>query len=263
MIKRVGILGVGHLAGYLVEGLRRHDCQSCEDWQSLEIVLSPRNAEQSARLAEHFGALVAADNQAVANTADLILVTTRPGDVVPACQSIAFRTGQTVVTTAVGVSLAALQAAVAPASAIRAMPITCAAINRSPTLLYPDHPQARALFELLGSVHVLDDEAQFTPASTIAAYYGWVYALMDEVVAWTVQAGVPPQIARNLVLETARGAAEMSLAYPEQELSALLDSLATPGGITRQGLRILQDRQSLDAWLEALEAVLERLRGEA
>lgn len=253
MIESVGIVGVGHLASYLIEGLWRTK-------PDLEIVLSPRNVERSAQLAEYFGGMVAGDNQAVANAADLILVTTRPGDVVPACKKIVFRTGQTAVTTAVGVSLAALQAAVAPASAVRAMPITCAAINRSPTLLYPEHLQARALFELVGSVHVLDDEAQFTPASTIAAYYGWVYALMDEVVTWTVQAGVPPQIARNLVLETTRGATEMSLAHPEQELSALLDSLATPGGITRQGLKILQDRQSLEAWLEALGAVLERLR---
>jgi pyrroline-5-carboxylate reductase len=83
--------------------------------------------------------------------------------------------------------------------------------------------------------------------------------LLDEVVAWTVQAGVSPQIARNLVLETTRGATEMSLAHPEQALSALLDSLATPGGITRQGLRILKDRQGLEAWLEALEDVRKRL----
>jgi pyrroline-5-carboxylate reductase len=253
VVERVGIIGVGHLAGYLVEGLRSAE-------PGLQIFLSPRNAEQSARLAARFGATVATDNQAVADVADLILITTRPADVVPACENIPFRPGQTLVTTAVGVPLAALQAAVDPATAVRAMPITCAAINHSPTLLYPDHPQTRALFERLGSVHILDDEAQFTPASAIAAYYGWVYALMDDVVAWTIRAGVPPQIAHDLVLETTRGAAEMGLAHPEQELSALLDSLATPGGITRQGIKILQDRQSLEAWIEALEAVLDRLR---
>ena len=40
MIERIGIIGVGHLAGYLVEGLRRAS-------SDIEIVLSPRNAERS------------------------------------------------------------------------------------------------------------------------------------------------------------------------------------------------------------------------
>jgi pyrroline-5-carboxylate reductase len=249
----VGIIGVGHLAGYLVEGLKRTN-------PSLDILLSQYLGEQTERLVSQFGATPAADNQTVADGADLVLVTTRPGDIVDACRGVSFRSNHTVVSTAAGISLEMLKPAASPATVIRAMPITCAAINRSPTLLFPENPQARALFELLGSVHTLTDEDAFTPASVIAAYYGWVYALLDETVAWTADAGVPPQTARALVLETTRGAAEMGLAHPERELSELLDSLATPGGITRDGLKILEERKSLTAWTEALDAVLDRLR---
>ena len=85
---------------------------------------------------------------------------------------------------------------------------------------------------------------------------------MDEVIAWCVSEGVPPATARDLVLETTRGAAEMSLHHPERELSDLLDSLATPGVITHQGLETLERAGSLEAWVEALEDVLRRLRGE-
>jgi pyrroline-5-carboxylate reductase len=255
MIQQVGIIGVGHLAGYLVEGLRRAS-------QDIEIILSPRNAERAASLAARFGAAVATDNQAVADAADLILLTTRPGDAVAAAEGIAFRSVQTVVSVAASLPLANLKPAVAPATVVRAMPISCAAINQSPTLLYPDHPQARALFSLLGQVHVLPDESRFIPASVIAAFYGWVFALLDETVAWTAQAGVPPQTARNLVLETVRGAADMALAHPDQDLAAILDTLATPGGITEHGLNVLHQRQGLAAWTEALEAVLSRLRSD-
>jgi pyrroline-5-carboxylate reductase len=255
MIDRVGIIGVGHLAGYLVEGLRRAD-------REVEIFLSPRNAERAASLAARFGAAVATSNQAVVDVADLILLTTRPGDAVAACEGLAFRPGQTVISVAASLPLEALMPAVAPATAVRAMPISCAAINQSPTLLYPDHPQARALFALLGQVHVLPDESRFTPASAIAAFYGWVYALMDETVAWTTQAGVPPQTARSLVLGTVRGAAAMALAQPDQDLAAMLDTLATPGGITGRGLNLLQQRGGLAAWTEALEAVLSHLRSD-
>lgn len=255
MIERVGIIGVGHLAGYLVEGLR---------WasQDIGIILSPRNAERAASLAARFGAAVAIDNQAVADAADLILLTTRPADAAAACRDIAFRPGQTVVSVAASLPLEALKPAVAPAAVVRAMPISCAAINQSPTLLYPDHPQARALFTFLGQIHVLPDESRFAPASVIAAFYGWVYALLGETIAWTTQAGVPPQIARRLVLETIRGAVDMALARPDQDLADILDTLATPGGTTELGLNVLHRRGGLAAWVEALESVLSRLRSD-
>ena len=256
MIERVGVIGVGHLAGYLVAGLRRAS-------PDLEIILSPRNVERSARLAARFGAMVAADNQAVADAADVVLLSTRPGDAVAVCESVAFRPGQTVFSVVAGLPLNVLQPTAVPATVVRAMPISCVAINRSPTLLYPDHPQARALFALLGQVHVLPDEARFTSASAISAFYGWVYALLDEAVGWTAQAGVSPQTARSLVLETVRGAVDMALAQPDQGLDIILDTLATPGGITEHGLKILHKRRALIAWTEALNAVLNRLDGES
>ena len=253
MTERIGVIGVGHLAAFLVEGLRRAN-------PNVDIILSPRNVERSTALAARFGATVATDNQVVANAADVILLTTRPGDAVAVCKGVAFRPEQIVVSTAANLPLATLIPAVAPATAVRAMPISCAALNQSPTLLHPGNTRARTLFKLLGSVHVLEDEAQFTPASVIAALYGWVFALFDETVAWTVGAGVPEHIARNLVVETVRGAADMVLALPEKDMGLMLDALTTPGGITEYGLDILQKEQGLVAWTSALDAVLTRMK---
>jgi pyrroline-5-carboxylate reductase len=273
MIGTVGIIGVGHLATYLVEGLRRAGSPQAPHASGgspvyspatacpRDIVLSPRNADRAARLAARYGALVAASNQAVVDAADLVILSTRPGDVVAAIAGVAFRPGQAVVSVVASLPLKVLQPMVTPAMAVRAMPLSCAAINRSPTLLYPDHPPAHALFTLLGHVHPLPDESSFTSASVISAFYGWTYALLDEVVAWTVQAGVPPETARSLVLEAVRGAADVALAQPNESLAAILDTLATPGGITEQGLRILHQRQGLTAWSQALEALLDRLHG--
>ena len=61
------------------------------------------------------------------------------------------------------------------------MPVSCAAIGRSPTAIFPENAQARELFERVGSVHVLPDEASFEAASALGAYYAWVFALVGEV----------------------------------------------------------------------------------
>jgi pyrroline-5-carboxylate reductase len=250
----VGIIGAGHLAGYLVAGWRR-------GWPDLRVVVSPRNAARAAGLAAAYGAVVAPDNQAVVDAADMIVLATRPADALAALQGVALRAEQLVISVAATVRLAVLADAATPASLVRALPLSCAAINASPTLLYPDDVRGRTLFEPLGPVHALADEAQFMHASVISAFYGWVYALLDETIAWTAAGGVPPELARSLVLETVRGAANLALDAHEQPLNAILDALATPGGITRQGLNVLRQDGGLAAWTAALDAVYARLVG--
>jgi len=253
MIKRVGIIGIGHLASYLVEGLRKAS-------KDIEIILSPRNVEKSASLATQFGATVAKNNQAVVNVSDIIVLTTRPEDTRVVSEKINFQPDHTVISVAVGLSLETLKPLTTPATVVRAMPISCAAINQSPTLLFPDNLRARELLALLGQVHILTDESIFTPASVIGAFYGWIYALLNEIISWTAQAGVPHQIARNLVLETVRGAANMALNEPKKGLDIMLNTLATPSGITEQGLTVLRQHQGMSAWTFALNAVYKHLK---
>lgn len=252
MSDTIGILGVGHLAGYLVEGL--HSCRA-----DVKIILSPRNMNQAARLVEKYGAIQAESNQAVVQKADLLLLTTRPGDALSALAEVSMHPEQVVVSAVAGIELASLAAVAAPASVVRVMPLSCAAICQSPTVLYPDHPRVRQLFEWLGTVHVVESEQAFNRASVIAAFYGWIYALLEETAGWVREGGLPDDTARSLVLSTVKGAADLAVMRPDHELSELLDTLATPGGITRYGLGVLEDEQGLQAWRKALQAVYQRL----
>ena len=254
MSGRIGVLGAGHLAGYLLEGFHRRGAGG-------RVRVSDCAAGRAGQLAARWGAQAAESNQNLVDAADLVILAVRPADALPACRELAFRAGQVVASAAAGVTLAQLGPAVAPARAVRVMPISSAALNGSPTLVYPGHPAVAEGFALLGQVHVLADEAGFTAASVIAAFYGWVFALADETVAWTGRQGVPPEIARPLVLETLRSAADMGLAKAGEPLGEMLERLATPGGITGFGLAEIRRRGGLEAWTLALEAVLGRLAG--
>ncbi len=252
MSGRIGVLGAGHLAGYLLEGFHRRDAGG-------RVRVSDCAPDRAERLAGLWGARAAASNQALVDGSDLVILAVRPDDALPACRELRFRADQTVASAAAGLTLAQLGPAVAPARAVRVMPISSAARNGSPTLVFPGQPAVAEAFALLGQVHVLADEAGFTAASVIAAFYGWVYALAEATVAWTEGRGVPPEIARPLVLETLRSAADMGLAKPGEPLGEMLDRLATPGGITGFGLAEIRRRGGLEAWTQALEAVLGRL----
>ena len=81
MIPCIGIIGAGHLAGYLVAGWRHA-------WPDLQVILSPRNAAQAASLAATYGAVVAPDNQAVVAAAEVIVLATRPADALAALRGL-------------------------------------------------------------------------------------------------------------------------------------------------------------------------------
>jgi pyrroline-5-carboxylate reductase len=253
MIKMVGIIGVGHLAGYLVEGLKRAS-------PDIEIILSPRNQERSRSLATKYNAIIAENNQEVANSTNLIILSTRPTDSIAIASNINFHQNHIVISVAAGLTIDQLKPVITPAAIIRALPISSSAINQSPTLIYPDNLQVRKLFSLLGEVLILPEETLFTTATVITAFYGWVYALMDEIINWTVHQGIQYDIAREYVLKTVDSSVKMSLVQSEHSLAAILGTLATEGGITAHGLNILKQKNGLNAWIEALEAVLDKLK---
>ena len=113
MTTSVGIIGVGHLAGYLVEGLR---CGG----DGPVITLSPRNAGKSGALAERFGARVAADNVHVVEEADTVILATRPAQAVHAATGLPWRVGQVLICVAAGIPLDALVPVAGPATVVRA-----------------------------------------------------------------------------------------------------------------------------------------------
>ena len=93
MRNRLGFIGVGHLAGYLVQGLRsaRSD---------LEFFFSDPEPANALRLARQYGAEVLEENQAAVERADIVILAVRPPDVFSAIEKVAFREDQVLVSVA-------------------------------------------------------------------------------------------------------------------------------------------------------------------
>ena len=250
---RVGVLGVGSLAGYLVPRLAR----TAND----RVLLSSRNEERAAQLAARFDNVeVSADNTALVNDSDIVLLTTRPDQAREAIEGLTWHPGHVLVSCCAGVTLSTLMFAAGAARLVRAMPVTAAVLGQSPTCMYPEQIEARTVLERLGDVHVLREEADFEIASVTAAYYGWVHVLITEMSRELAAAGLSPALARRLVAQITGAAAAMVIAREGEGLPALIEELCTPGGITALGLTTLEDRRALDAWKQASRVVLERLR---
>jgi pyrroline-5-carboxylate reductase len=253
-IDTLGIVGVGGLAGFLVEGLRRGGDRR-------PILLSPRNAMQAAALAQRFGCRVAASNQAVVDGAAIVIVATPPKVALETIQALAWRAEQVLVCAVIDVDLARLRATAPVPTIVRAMPSSAVAIGLGATPLYPGHPQARRLFETVGAVYELDDEAAFDAATALAGYYLWTFALMDTLVRAAEGSRLPRPAAVGMVAGLTRAAAAIALNGDlEAPVRGPLDEHGKPGTMTAEGWAVLAAADAFRPWREAYAAALGRLR---
>lgn len=251
----LGFIGVGHLAGYIIQGLDQ------SRWPKDKIILSPRGA--STELAARYDLTIAASNAEVVERSDSVILGVRPAQARSAVDGLPWRAGQIIVSVCAGVALDSLRSVTAPAELVRAMPISAVSLGDGPTALFPDHPVSRLIFERLGSVLPLTQEEHFDIASVNAALYGWVHDLIRQSATWSTKHGLDAMAARRLAAATFVAAGRMVLANEKTSLDDMLDGLATPGGITARGLSVLTTGRVPENWSAACDEVMAFLRGTA
>ncbi|GAW48137.1 MULTISPECIES: NAD(P)-binding domain-containing protein [unclassified Nocardioides] len=249
-----GVLGVGSIAAAVVVGL----CEGVE--QPPDVVLSPRNAGRAADLAARFDTVtVAADNQAVVDGADVVLVAVLPQQVAAVLGDLEFADRHAVVSVVAGVSLDDLRRWVAPATRVaRSVPLPAVARREGVTPVFPPLPEAVTLFDGLGGAIAVEDAAAYealtVSSATVAAHYAFLGAIAD----WLVGHGISEAQARRYVAATYVGAAESLRADPV-DFDALIAEVATPGGLNERFARRLREAGALDAVGAGMDEVLARL----
>lgn len=248
----LGVLGVGELADKMVRGLRRSG-------YSGTILLSPRNVECAALLANECDCRIMQSNQAVVDGADTVIVGVRPGALAELATQVTLRENQHLVSLMAGISLEQLSAAFPGAKCVRVMLSYAALFNQSTIVICPPDPLAEALLMPLGQLVVLHDESSFELATVAACMNGWFYFLLHDLQQWLSEKGLSVQDARTLVLGNLQDCIARAQYHPEQSLSELGQSIATPGTFTYAGLEVLMHQPVSASWGAACEVVLDGL----
>jgi pyrroline-5-carboxylate reductase len=157
-----------------------------------------------------------------------------------------------------GITLDQLAAAFPAARAhVRVMPNLAAAINKSPVILAArglgeaQRDATFALFDRLGSAVWLADEARFDLVTALAGSGpGFVYRFIDALAGAAVDLGLDEPTAARLALATVEGAAALAAAS-DVGPATLADRVASPGGMTREGLNVLDEGEALRRLLTA------------
>jgi pyrroline-5-carboxylate reductase len=161
-----------------------------------------------------------------------------------------------------GVELASLRARFAtPRTIVRAMPNLPVRIGKGVVGLTSDSGDIAAktlvsgLMATLGHAEWADEEAHFQLAGHLTgAGPAFLFRFIEALAAAAGRLGLPFDQAQGLALKMVEGAAALAAAS-EDDLEALARKVASPGGTTEAGLKVLDaDHALFDLVLRTLEA---------
>jgi pyrroline-5-carboxylate reductase len=250
---RIGFLGTGRISQAVVTGL-------CSVVMPPErITLSPRNAGIAAELARRFSNVrIAADNAEVVAASEIVVVAVRPDDAEVVLRRLPFRAGQKVLSLMALVPLTRVRELVAPAGAVRLLPLPTIAQREGPIVLYPHADWAEKLLEPLGEIVAAGSEAELETLWTATALIAPFMEHLAAVGRWLEAQGVATARADRYTRSMFAGLARLA-ATSEATLAELRDEAQTPGGLNEQALRELRGAGSFDALQRSLDAIAARL----
>jgi pyrroline-5-carboxylate reductase len=249
----IGFIGVGELALYTIKGVRSGGYTGT-------INLSPRNREKAEFLETNYDCKTLSDNQTVVDNSDYIILATRPDDCLAALTALNLKENKTLISVVAGVSVAQLKNCINNnIEIVRAMPVSSAEAISSPTLIFPENSFVEQLFNYCGSSCVVTEESIFEQGSVLACVYSWFFALYDELIQATQSDKLPPELAGQLVMGMAKGAAELALQNKNQTPGEIADSIATEGTYSKMGLDLIKERDSFAAWQDACQLLKDKL----
>ncbi|HEY8004286.1 MAG TPA: pyrroline-5-carboxylate reductase [Phenylobacterium sp.] len=252
------MLGAGRMGGAILEGWAR-----AKAFAPAELMIVDPQPSEVARAAERAGAAINPPEAELAK-ARTVLLCVKPQLWQEAAAQTAPWLGADalVVSIAAGVKSADLARAFGERPVARVMPTTAAAIGQGTASVFAEAPvalaRARALFEPLGTVVELADEAQMHAATAVSGSGpAYLYAFVEALEAAGVSAGLPPRDAARLARSTIIGAAVL-MARPGAEPTDLRRQVTSPGGTTEAALNVLLSDHGLPPLLR--EAVVQAVR---
>jgi pyrroline-5-carboxylate reductase len=262
-----GFIGTGHLGSMLIKKLVETEAIEAE-----EILASNRTQEKVERLAEATG-IRSVSNRVVAELSDVIFICVRPLEVRDVLSELAYllNSQKLVISVAADVSLEKLQS-LCPARLARAFPSMASEKLQGVTLLafgdnttVEDRRLIADLFHAIGQAVEVEEKDFAVLADLTSSAPGYFAALMREFVLAAERREINSELAERLVKQTLLGTAFL---LEEESFAGLIESVATKGGITEAGVKVIQREAPgmFDQLFQATEArhelVLKKIEGQ-
>jgi pyrroline-5-carboxylate reductase len=261
--RSIGFIGGGNMATSLMSGL------IASGYAPQQIWVSDTNQATLQSHAEHLHVNISADNEAVADEVDVVVLAVKPQilreialQIAPAIR----KKNVLVVSIAAGISQGSLaQWLGGEVAIVRCMPNTPALVLTGATALHANanvndeqKDLAENILRAVGLTLWVNDEAQLDAVTAVSgsgpAYY---FLLMEAMEKAALELGLDERSARLLIQQTALGAAKIALESSESP-AQLRERVTSPGGTTQKAIETFQQNGFVEIVGKALHAARDR-----
>lgn len=264
---RIAFIGAGNMANSLIRGL------IAKGVAGQQIAACDLDAAKLAQLQSECG-IRTGSMTAVAAAADVVLLAVKPQSMAGVCETLrpALEPGALIISIAAGIPLRSLQAWLGTERAIvRCMPNTPALVLQGATGLFANantsasqSALAEAILSAVGICAWLSSEDDINAVTALSgsgpAYF---FLLMEAMEQAGVSMGLAPELARQLTLQTALGAATLAIGS-DVAPDELRRRVTSPGGTTEAAIRSFEGagfRAQVEQALLAAQKRSEELAG--
>jgi pyrroline-5-carboxylate reductase len=264
MSRRVAILGCGKIGESLLAGLL-----SAKWREPSEVVASCRREERAGELRGHYGIEATLSNGEAAAGAGLVVIAVKPQDIEALLGEIGptLSPDQTVISVAAAIPTSRIEARVAPGvPVVRAMPNAPSVVHEGIAGIcagaHAGEEQlalAEECLSHLGAV-VRVPEPYMDGVTAVSGSGPAYYALIAEaMIEAGLLLGLSREVTTQLVVQTMLGTAKL-LRDEHVHPVELREAVTSPGGTTIQAIRELESAGVRAAFLNAIQAAMERSR---
>ncbi|HET7579528.1 MAG TPA: pyrroline-5-carboxylate reductase ProI [Bacillales bacterium] len=261
--EKVAFIGAGSMAEAILSGILAKEFLKPE-----QIYVTNRESkERLERLKTRYDVQCSQDKQKVIEHADVLLLSMKPKDVTEALESIKpyIQPNQLIVSVLAGVSTEYIEDQLAcDVPVVRAMPNTSATIGFSATAIAAGEyagsghiETVKMLFQTIGTTTVVDENDLHAITGLSGSGPAYIYYFVEAMEDAATDAGLKPDVAKELIVQTLVGAAEM-LKTSKDRPADLRKKITSPGGTTQAGLETLEKYKYQEALMACIKKAAER-----
>ena len=260
----IGFVGSGNMAEAMINGVLKANV-----YRPGKVFVSDIRPERLGYLREHYGVRTAEDNAELASKADILVLSVKPQNMSEALESVkdVIKPEALVISIAAGIKTTNIAAVLGDIAIVRVMPNMPAWVDEGASVLFANEKAktrveiARLIFLSVGEAIVIEDEDLLDAITALSgtgpAYF---FLLMDEMIRTGIELGLPEDVARDLVLQTGKGATLLAekTAVEGESPAQLVKRVATPGGTTEAALKVFAANNFSRLITDALTAACNR-----
>lgn len=259
---KLAVLGCGKMGESLVAGLLASGWRTASD-----VVVTARSEDRLKELSEAHGVSTTTDNGAAVAGADVVVIAVKPQDIEALLMEISPHVGtdQTVLSVAAAIPTSFIESHLAqPVPVVRAMPNTPSVVHEGMAGIAPgkfaDDDHLRVATEVLEAVgRVVSIPESYLDAVTAISGSGPAYfaLLAEAMIEAGILLGLSREISTDLVVQTMLGSAKL-MRDAHMHPVELREMVTSPGGTTIRAIRVLEQSGVRAAFLNAIQAAMER-----